>query len=71
MADPRQFTNLGAVLAAVRRAARQLVPPPKLLPSEWAEANVRIPVGNAKPGPIRFDNAPYQRGMLDVIKEPG
>lgn len=71
MSDPRQFSNLRAVLAAVRRAARQLVPPPKLLPSEWAEANVRIPVGNAKPGPIRFDNAPYQRGMLDVIKEPG
>lgn len=71
MADPKQFSNLAAVLAALRRAARQLVPPPKLLPSEWAEANVRIPVGNAKPGPIRFDNAPYQRGMLDVIKEPG
>ena len=71
MANPKQFSNLEAVLAALRRAARQLVPPPKLLPSEWAEANVRIPVGNAKPGPIRFDNAPYQRGMLDVIKEPG
>ena len=30
-----------------------------------------IPLGNAIPGPIRFGNAPYQRGMLDVIKEPG
>lgn len=71
MFDPKQFSNLGAVAEAVRRAARNLVPPPDLLPSEWAEANVRIPVGNAKPGPIRFDNAPYQRGMLDAIKEPG
>jgi phage terminase large subunit GpA-like protein len=66
-----QFSNLDAVLAAVRRAAANLVPPPEMLPSAWAEANVRIPVGNAIPGPINFDNAPYQRGMLDAIKEPG
>lgn len=71
MSDPYQFTNLEGVMSAMRRAMRNLVPPPDLKPSEWAEANVRIPVGNAKPGPIRFDNAPYQRGMLDVIKEPG
>ena len=71
MADIVQFSNLAAVIAARKRAARNLVPPPDLLPSEWAERNVRIPVGNAKPGPIRFDNAPYQRGMLDAIKERG
>lgn len=53
------------------RAMCNLVPPPDILPSVWAEQNVRIPVGNAIPGPINFDNAPYQRGMLDVIKEPG
>ena len=66
-----QFSNLDAVLAAVRRAAANLVPPQDMLPSQWAEANVRIPVGNRVPGPINFDNAPYQRGMLDVIAEPG
>lgn len=71
MNNADQFSNLGAIAEAVRRAARNLVPPPDLLPSEWAEANVRIPVGNAKPGPIRFANAPYQRGMLDAVKEPG
>lgn len=71
MADVVQFSNRAAVIAAARRAARNLVPPPEMLPSVWAEKNVRIPVGNAKPGPIRFDNAPYQRGMLDVVKEPG
>lgn len=70
MAEDLQFSNLEAVIAARKRAASNLVPPPDLKPSEWAEANVRIPVGNAKPGPIRFENAPYQRGMLDVIKEP-
>lgn len=66
-----QFSNMAAVLAAVRRACVNLVPPKDVLPSVWAEANVRIPVGNAIPGLINFDNAPYQRGMLNVIKEPG
>lgn len=71
MADVLQFSNIDAVVAAAKRAAQHLVPPPDILPSVWAERNVRIPVGNAKPGPIRFDNAPPQRGMIDVIKEPG
>ncbi|AWM87365.1 phage terminase large subunit family protein [Microvirga sp. 17 mud 1-3] len=65
------FSNLEAVAAATRRAMANLVPPPDMLPSVWAEQNVRIPVGNAIPGPISFENAPYQRGMLDAIKEPG
>lgn len=65
------FSNKSGVLAAARRAASQLVPPPDMLPSVWAEQNIRIPVGNAIPGPISFANAPYQRGMLDVTKEPG
>lgn len=63
--------NWKAVLSAAKRALQNLIPPPDILPSEWAEKNVIIPLGNAIPGPIRFDNAPYQRGMLDVIKEPG
>jgi phage terminase large subunit GpA-like protein len=65
------FRNDDAIIAATRRAMVNLVPPPEMLPSMWAEANVKIPVGNAIPGPISFDNAPYQRGMLDAIKEPG
>jgi phage terminase large subunit GpA-like protein len=66
-----QFSNLDAVIAAMRAAAEHLVPPPDMLPSVWAEKNVRIPVGNAIPGPINFDNAPIQRGIVDAIKEPG
>jgi phage terminase large subunit GpA-like protein len=65
------FSNVDEVVAASYRAAENLIPPPPMLPSVWAEANVRIPVGNAIPGPINFANAPYQRGMLDVMKEPG
>lgn len=69
---PHEFSNPRAVMGAVRRAAAgHLVPPPDMLPSVWAEQNIRIPVGNAVPGPINFANAPYQRGMIDVIKEPG
>jgi phage terminase large subunit GpA-like protein len=65
------FSNLLGIRKALRRAARNLVPPADMLPSVWAEANLKIPAGNAVPGLIRFDNAPYQRGMLNVIHEPG
>lgn len=73
------FSNVPAVLSALRRAAANLVPPAEIKPSVWAEGdaerglkpNVRIPVGNAIPGYINFDNAPHQRGMIDVIKQPG
>ena len=71
MNKPDDFSNLDAVLLATNRAMQNLVPPADILPSEWAEKNVRIPVGNRIPGPINFANAPYQRGMIDVIKEPG
>lgn len=64
------FANPSAIARATRRAQRLLRPPPKLLPSEWSEKNVRIPVGNAVPGPIRFDNAPYQREPLDMMADP-
>ncbi len=69
--EKHQFSNWNAVLESTFRAATNLIPPPDIKPSEWAERNVSISLGNAKPGPIRFDNAPYQRGMLDAAKEPG
>jgi phage terminase large subunit GpA-like protein len=65
------FSNIPAIRKALKRAVRNLVPPADMLPSVWAEANLKIPAGNAVPGLIRFDNAPYQRGMLDVIVKPG
>lgn len=68
--DLSQFNNWDGVAAAVNRATRMLLPPPNLKPSEWAESNVRIPVGNAVPGLIRFDNAPYQREPLDMTANP-
>lgn len=67
-----QFSNLAALIAIdADVAARHLVPPPDLRPSEWSERHVQIALGNAVPGPIRFANAPYQRGMIDAATEPG
>lgn len=65
------FSNPVGVMEAALSALKNLVPPPALSPSAWAEANVKIPIGNAIPGPLSFANAPYQRGMLDAIAEPG
>jgi len=50
---------------------RDFAPPPNLAPSEWAERSIYIPIGNAVPGLIRFDNAPYQREPLDMTTNPG
>lgn len=70
MSLARQFSNPRGIVAAMRKASNHLRPPPNLLPSEWAEQNVRIPIGNAIPGLIRFDNAPYQREPLDMTARP-
>ncbi|MEH6833998.1 phage terminase large subunit family protein [Falsihalocynthiibacter arcticus] len=59
-----------AALAIVAGAFQGLAPPPDLKPSEWAEQSVQIPVGNAIPGLINFDNAPYQRQPLDMTVDP-
>jgi len=64
------FANAASITKVTRRAQRFLRPPPNLSPSKWAEKNVKIPVGNAVPGLIRFDNAPYQREPLDMMADP-
>lgn len=66
----QQFSNSAGVLQALRKSSRHLIPPAPLKPSEWAEANVYIPAGNAIPGPIRFDNAPYQREPMNMATDP-
>ena len=45
-------------------------PKEKLLPSQWAERNVLVPAGNARPGKISFREAPFQRGILDTCVDP-
>jgi phage terminase large subunit GpA-like protein len=55
---------------ALKSAKEFLRPPPAMKPSEWAEKNIKIPVGNAIAGLIRFDNAPYQREVIDQSVNP-
>jgi phage terminase large subunit GpA-like protein len=62
--------NPSGVRRAVRAALRMFMPPPDVKVSEWAEANLVIPEGNAKPGPFRLANAPYQREPMDMLNHP-
>ncbi len=70
--DASAFANVGGVHRAARRSLAMLMPPPPLAPSEWAESKdgVRIPEGNARPGPYRVANAPYQREPMDQFVNP-
>ncbi len=70
MTDTHKFSNPRGVVSAIKVSQRHLRPPPDLKPSEWAEKNIQIPIGNAIPGLIRFDNAPYQREPLDMTINP-
>lgn len=66
MFDLAEFANPTGVAQSVSAGLSMLMPPPDLAPSEWAEKNVRIPTGNAIPGPYRIANAPYQREPMDI-----
>ncbi|HHW4679454.1 MAG TPA: phage terminase large subunit family protein [Xylella sp.] len=70
MLDASIFDNAEGVEQAIGSALNLLRPPPDLKPSEWAESSVRIPEGNAIPGPLRLDNAPYQREPMDMLVDP-
>lgn len=65
-----KYSNKIGIDRAWRNAKEFLRPPPHYLPSEWAEVNIKIPLGNAIPGPIRFDNAPYQIEPLNAFASP-
>ena len=64
------LSNAIGIQNAIKGAFKHLRPPPKRLPSEWAEEKCRIPSGNAIPGPIRFANAPYQVEPLNMTVDP-
>ncbi len=56
----------------LRRALRVLAPPPDLKVSEWADRERRLSAeSSAEQGRWSTDRAPYQRGMLDAVNEPG
>ena len=41
-------------------------PKPKMSVSDWVLENIVVPSQNARPGPISFRDAPYQREVLDA-----
>ena len=48
------------------------MPPPELTVSQWADQNRRLsPEASSEPGRWVTDRAPYQRGMMDAVNEPG
>ncbi len=45
-------------------------PPASPKPSEWSELHIRLLRGRHR-GPYRNDNAPYLRGVMDILDTPG
>jgi phage terminase large subunit GpA-like protein len=61
-----------AVLDVFLQASGVLKPPPKLTVSQWAERErVLSTESSAFGGRYRIDLAPYQRGMMDAVNQPG
>ncbi|MRU29758.1 phage terminase large subunit family protein, partial [Xylella fastidiosa subsp. multiplex] len=58
--------NQEGVDQMISNALHMLRPPPAMKPSEWAQTRSRMPEGNAMRGPLRLDNAPYQREPMDM-----
>ena len=66
----QKYPNPDGIRKCWKNSLEFLRPPPDYTPAEWAEANVKISLGNAIPGPIRFDNAPYQVEPLNMMANP-
>ncbi len=70
MISTNEQIDIASLLQARRDNRDRLKPPLKLLPHEWAERSVMIPAGNAKPGPVRFANAPFQIEPMNMTVDP-
>ena len=61
-----------SIEALDRRHRHVYTPPPDLTVSQWADEYRRLsPEASAEPGRWNTDRAPYQRGILDALNEPG
>lgn len=60
---------MAAIEEVLARARLALVPPPRLVLSDWIERHVLLPDGvSAQPGPVRL--WPFQREIADAIGDP-
>ena len=53
------------------QALADFKPPKRQLISEWGAENFELPETSAEPGKWHSDRAPYQKGILNAICEPG
>ncbi|MDJ0594903.1 MAG: phage terminase large subunit family protein [Pleurocapsa sp. MO_226.B13] len=59
------------VQTLLREAFKELAPPVRMLPSEWAAEHFELPETSAEPGKWNKTRAPYQVGILDAVCEAG
>lgn len=65
-------TRAPEALAVTRAWAIAATPPPKLTVSQWADATRLLPeTSGARGARWRTDAAPYLRGIMDAVHEPG
>lgn len=63
---------LDVIQKVQNNASRVWTPPPNLTVSQWADEHLYLsPEDSAEPGKFKVDRAPYQRGMLDAVSDPG
>jgi phage terminase large subunit GpA-like protein len=56
----------------VQRVLPKFIPPPKLLPSDWAQKRRYLSAeSSAEPGKWRNDRTPYLVGIMDATCEAG
>ena len=61
-----------ALRVSLTQATTAVRPPPALTISQWADECLQLSAeDSAEPGRFATDRAPYQRGILDALSEPG
>jgi phage terminase large subunit GpA-like protein len=58
-----------ALRKLLRAVRKHWAPPPRLLPSAWAEANREMPDGSVRPGRFRFGLTPFLRAIVNATQD--
>jgi len=64
------YSNVAGISRVWNKSKSFLRPPEKLTPSQYSEKSIKIPIGNAISGYIRFANAPYQLEPINTFSDP-
>lgn len=63
--------GLGSAVDLIGQVRSIWAPPPRLTVSEFADAELIVPIGPLEGTKWRTSTAPYQRGVVDAFEEPG